>query len=417
MQEVLIDITRLVGRFMKRRLPTGVDRVCLAYIRHFAGRARAVVRLGGRAAVLPGPASKRIFDELLKPSPRLLPAMLRLAGRDALGIRGTGGLAGSVLLNTGHSGLEREEYSVRLRRRGVRPLLMVHDLIPITHPEYCRAGELDRHIVRMRNALDSCGVIANSRATLDALNSFADQAGLPVPPSVVAPLAPSKLPAPSPDRPAGHPYFVVLGTIEPRKNHWMLLQVWRRLVERRWERAPRLVVIGQRGWECENVLDLLERSGAIRGFVTEIPHCADGELATWLHHAQALLFPSFAEGYGLPLVEALSQGVPVIASDLPVFREIAGDTPDYVGPLELIDPSHALGGQQPGDAFAVVFVHLAPESAHGVSLHGARECSTVRARSRSSCRAPGTRGANARVSAPIQEPGSAPRGRGSRFPR
>ncbi len=130
------------------------------------------------------------------------------------------------------------------------------------------------------------------------------------------------------------PYFVVLGTIEPRKNHWLLLQLWRKLVERMGEHAPRLVIIGQRGWECENVVDLLERCEPLRGYVLELPACSDAELSTWLKHAQALLFPSFAEGYGIPLVEALSLGVPVIASALPVFREIAGDIPEYLDPLD-----------------------------------------------------------------------------------
>ena len=97
---------------------------------------------------------------------------------------------------------------------------------------------------------------------------------------------------------------------------------------------PRLVVIGQRGWECEQVVDLLERCEALRGTVIQRTRCSDSELATWLHHAQALLFPSFAEGYGMPLVEALAQRVPVIASDLPVFREIAGDIPVYLDPLD-----------------------------------------------------------------------------------
>jgi glycosyltransferase involved in cell wall biosynthesis len=128
----------------------------------------------------------------------------------------------------------------------------------------------------------------------------------------------------------------MLSTIEPRKNHWMILQVWRRLIERHGAAAPRLVVVGQRGWECENVLDLLERCESLRGFVLEKPVCSDSELVTYLRHAQALLFPSFVEGYGLPLVEALSLGVPAIASDLPVFREIATDIPEYLDPLDAI---------------------------------------------------------------------------------
>jgi glycosyltransferase involved in cell wall biosynthesis len=81
-------------------------------------------------------------------------------------------------------------------------------------------------------------------------------------------------------------------------------------------------------------MDLLERAAHVREHVIELPRCSDVQLATYLHHAQALLFPSFAEGYGLPLVEALSAGTPVIASDLPVFKEIAGDIPDYLDPLD-----------------------------------------------------------------------------------
>jgi glycosyltransferase involved in cell wall biosynthesis len=114
----------------------------------------------------------------------------------------------------------------------------------------------------------------------------------------------------------------------------MLLQVWRRLVRRLGTNAPRLLVIGQRGWECEQVLDLLERSELLKGAVVEVARCDDETLAGHLLHARALLFPSLAEGYGLPLVEALRAGVPVIASDLPVFREIAGDVPDFLDPLD-----------------------------------------------------------------------------------
>ncbi|MEG2045283.1 MAG: glycosyltransferase [Comamonas sp.] len=114
----------------------------------------------------------------------------------------------------------------------------------------------------------------------------------------------------------------------------LLLNVWRALVQRDGERAPRLVIVGQRGWECEQVLDLLDRCEALRGFVLERQGCDDTELATLLAHAQALLFPSFAEGYGMPMVEALAAGVPVLASDLPAFREVAGDVPEYLDPLD-----------------------------------------------------------------------------------
>jgi glycosyltransferase involved in cell wall biosynthesis len=333
--EILIDVTRLLGRFMKGRLPTGVDRVSLAYVRHFAGRARAVVRFGGRSMVLPLSESRSLFDRLLNSSAGFNSAVIRTVGEEFFRVRNAQNLTGAFLFNTGHSGLEQATYPGQMRRLGVRPLFLVHDLIPITHPEYCRPGERDKHVVRMNNVLRlGAGVIANSRATLDELRRFASKSGLPMPPCAAVPLAPAELPAPSLVRPLDAPYFVVLGTIEPRKNHWLLLQIWRKLIERMGELAPKLVVIGQRGWECENVVDLLERCEALRGVVIELPGCSDADLATYLHHAQALLFPSFAEGYGMPLVEALSLGVPVIASDLPVFREIAGDIPDYLDPLD-----------------------------------------------------------------------------------
>jgi glycosyltransferase involved in cell wall biosynthesis len=126
----------------------------------------------------------------------------------------------------------------------------------------------------------------------------------------------------------------MLGTIEPRKNHWFVLHVWRRLVENLGDRAPTLVVIGRRGWECENAVDMLERCGPLKGKVIEEASCSDARLHNYLLHAQALLFPSFVEGYGMPLAEALALRVPVIASDLPVFHEIAGDIPEYLDPLD-----------------------------------------------------------------------------------
>lgn len=334
---MLIDATRLLGRFMKGRLPTGVDRVGLAYIEHYRPRARALVRWEGGAFTLSREDSGRLFGRLLDPQRRFGPELWPLLARGAaLGRPGRGAGAGQILLNTGHSGLEQPAYAALLRKLEARPVFLVHDLIPITHPEYCRPGEDLRHARRMDAVLElAAGVVANSQATLDELARHAAGRGRPMPPAAAALLAPgfTAPPAPGP-RPLPEPYFVMLGTIEPRKNHWLILHVWRRLAERLGGAAPKLLVIGQRGWECENVEDLLERCPALRGRVAEIPRCADAELAAYLRHAQALLFPSFAEGYGLPLAEALALGTPAIASDLPAFREIAGGIPDYLDPLD-----------------------------------------------------------------------------------
>jgi len=212
---------------------------------------------------------------------------------------------------------------------------MVHDLTPMTHPEFCRTGESRRHLARMRTIFTTAaGIVTNSKATLYALSRFADQSGWAMPPAIAAPLGLEPLRPNGSQIPIPGPYFVMLGTIEPRKNHWMALQVWRRIVELHGEAAPKLVMIGQHGWECENVVHMLRRSTRLRGMVIELPRCSDEALACYLSGAKALIFPSFDEGYGLPLIEALSLGIPVIAGNLPVFHEIAGNVPDYLDPLD-----------------------------------------------------------------------------------
>lgn len=335
MREALIDITRLLDRRMQGRLPTGVDRVSLEYVRHFGERSTALVRFAGQWIELSQRDSEQVFEALLSPSGNFNPLIRRAVAKAFPRSVGQRYSAPRFLFNTGHSGLEKMHYAHRLQRSGLKPIFFVHDLIPLTHPEYCRPGESGRHRARMNTVLGTGhGVIVNSAATLEELAAYAKVNGLPMPPAVVALLAPAQLPVHDAGAPLRKPYFVMLGTIEPRKNHSLLLQLWRQLIERLGEAAPRLVIIGQRGWECENVVDLLERCEALKGFVFELPACTDAELASWLQHAQALLFPSFTEGYGMPLVEALELGVPVIASDLPAFREIAGNIPEYVDPLD-----------------------------------------------------------------------------------
>lgn len=332
---IVIDITRALDRALQGRLPTGVDRVSLEYVRHFGAGAQALVRFGGRWIVMPKRRSRVVFDALLSPPQEVDRGLLRWwVGRSYV-LDWRKPAAGSVLLNIGHSGLQDADYGVRVQRFGLRPLYFLHDLIPITHSEYCRPGEAGKHKQRLAIMLSTgCGLLVNSTATAQELQGYAERVGSAVPPLAVALLAPARLACPSAERPLAAPYFVMLGTIEPRKNHLLLLNVWRALVARDGERAPRLVIVGQRGWECEQVLDLLDRCEALRGFVLERPACDDTELATWLTHAQALLFPSFAEGYGMPLVEALVAGVPVLASDLPAFREVAKDVPEYLDPLD-----------------------------------------------------------------------------------
>ena len=335
MPDLVIDVSRLVGRRLRRRLPTGIDRVALAYLRHYGDRAQAALVIGSRAIVMSRDASRRVFDHLLAPvgEPGILPALVRGAIRSPV----RADVAGRWFLNTGHTGLHRPGYEAMLVNMGVRPLFVVHDLIPLTHPQYCREPEATLHARRMSLVVRSAAaVVCNSSATFDDLADFAQHLGATLPPSTVAPLGADPLPVTADEpRPLPGPYFLMLGTIEPRKNHLMILHVWQRLAERLGDRTPRLVLIGQPGWECEHVMRMLDRAPALRRHVQRLGHCNDSDLNRWLRHAQALLFPSFTEGFGLPVLEALQCGVPVIAADLPVYREFAGDHPEYLDPLDV----------------------------------------------------------------------------------
>ena len=110
------------------------------------------------------------------------------------------------------------------------------------------------------------------------------------------------------------------------------------------EVPPELLIVGQRGWKADRVFELLDEPERMGGHVRELGLCDDNEVTELLSGARALLMPSFAEGFGLPVIEALQLGTPVIVSDLPVFREIAGDIPKYVNPAEVEAWEHAVRG-------------------------------------------------------------------------
>lgn len=258
-------------------------------------------------------------------------ALVSAALRHVLG--GKCDARGRLYLNIGHTGLDSDGFVPWVRKSGVRPIYFVHDLIPITHPHFCRAGEGERHRRRMRTVLSTAaGVIGNSQATLDDLANFAAGEGLPPHPMIAAWLGTTARLSADDQPKSARSTLVALGTIEARKNHQLLLNIWSRLVAKLGLEAPQLLIIGQRGWEADEVFRILDENKNLVGHVIELNRCSDQELAHHLESARALLFPSHAEGYGLPLIEALAMRVPVIASDLPAFREIGQGLPLLLDP-------------------------------------------------------------------------------------
>jgi glycosyltransferase involved in cell wall biosynthesis len=242
-----------------------------------------------------------------------------------------------IFLVVSHHHVSREHTIDRIRcSLGAKTVCFLHDLIPIDYPEYFKSGWEQRYRRLAKNVgslFDA--VIANSQETARSLSvctkDVAESVRTPLI-QVVAPGVRTFQPGRLRSEDLGRPYFVILGTIEPRKNHLLLLNLWTRLPGILAE-PPRLLVIGHRGWENEQIVDMLERSRRLRGLVEEHNGLNDARVGALVCGARALLLPSFAEGFGLPLAEALASGVPVICSDIPVFRELGGEAPDYLDPL------------------------------------------------------------------------------------
>lgn len=331
---LLLDASRMMWRRWAGVRPTGIDRLCLAWHDHYAPRAQAVLVHRRGRHILPMAASQTLFRLLDKETPReqFRRRFVGWAARNLVHLLRPQLGRGRLWLNVGHTGLNLPGLAEWVRSADIKPVLMLHDIIPITHPEYCREGEKARHEVRVKTLLKIAhAVIGNSQDTLDRLNAYAAGIGMAVPQSLPMWPGTPRLAMPAGERPALSDDFIILGTIEGRKNHMLLLDVWERLVAQHGEAAPRLVIIGRRGWACDDVLARLE-AGGFGSRVVETGALSDDDIARLLAGARALLFPSFAEGYGLPLVEALDAGVPVIASNLNVFREIGQAVPDLLPP-------------------------------------------------------------------------------------
>lgn len=337
---LLLDVTRQVWRRWEGVRSTGIDRICDAWLEHFTPNSQAVIITRWRQVILPMAASQALFEALAAPLPTNGSSASFRRSLIAIGLRwGWWWLRdldgkGRFWLNAGHTGLHNTNLGDWCYRANVRPIYLVHDLIPITHPQFCRPGEDAKHTKRIRTVLNTAtAVVANSQNTLVTLANFADSAGMQTPRAIVAwPGCTSRHAETECDHRQEAATFVVLGTIEARKNHAFLLSIWKRLIATLGDACPRLIIVGRRGWEADDVFAQLDTHD-FGGKVIEAGALDDRELAKVLGRARALLFPSHAEGFGIPLVEALATGIPVIASDLPVFREIAGNVPELL-PLD-----------------------------------------------------------------------------------
>lgn len=131
--------------------------------------------------------------------------------------------------------------------------------------------------------------------------------------------------------------YLIVSTIEPRKNHMFLLEVFEKL----WEQSldVKLCIIGKVGWDSDNLINKIKTHKEYNQKLLMWNNVSDSELNYAYKNTKYLLFPSFVEGFGLPIIESLYHGLPVLASNIPIHKEVGGNQIRYfdiTNPDELI---------------------------------------------------------------------------------
>ena len=204
-----------------------------------------------------------------------------------------------------------------------QPLVVaIHDTVPWTHPETLTPrGARWHRAMAARAAVQADAITVPTRAVANELVGFLPGLSPDRVHVLGGGVARALLDDPGDGRVAGLPdeFILSLATLEPRKGLDVLIAALGRMGDK----APALVVVGQPGW---GGVDLAQVADAAAVRDVRMPgRLPDAELGAILRRARALVAPSRAEGFGLPVAEAMAVGTPVICSDIPALAEVAGD--------------------------------------------------------------------------------------------
>ncbi|HEB50432.1 MAG TPA: glycosyltransferase family 1 protein [Desulfobulbus sp.] len=227
---------------------------------------------------------------------------------------------------------------------GRRPLcfMTIYDIIPVLHPEYFWQG-FDHDFKKILGAIrvEEDWVITISRSSRDDICNY-----LGMDPDRVFIACPAASPAlyhPRADGEAvrsvlaryGIPaagYFLSLATLEYRKNLQATIAAFRKLLAEPGQGEYRLVLVGTRGWKIDRLLDEILRDPGLKDRVIFTGYVADEDLSALYGGALAFVYPSLYEGFGLPPLEAMQCGLPVITSNTSSLPEVVGDAGIMVDP-------------------------------------------------------------------------------------
>lgn len=333
---IVLDVSDLLGYFEHNRLPTGIQRVqtelIFSLLESIGDRVELCCFMEARNQWVRVDSSQ--FVDICNQSraggdpldPNWMASIKSLRASTSAGLE-MDFPRGAVLLNVGTSWW-LPNYFLYVRQAkiafGLRYVPLIYDLIPAITPENCDPKLVQEFIGWLAGVLDHADFYFTiSEATRRDLIAFAEKMGRPIAPDqvAVAPLNADFRPALTQPllarRRFAEPFVLFVSTLEARKNQLGALDAWSALVARHGpEKVPRLVLVGKRGFQSDLILDRLKNSAELQERVTVLSGIEDAELQGLYRDCLFTIYPSFYEGWGLPVTESLCYGkVPLIADN------------------------------------------------------------------------------------------------------
>ena len=209
----------------------------------------------------------------------------------------------------------------------------IHDISPITVPQYHKKHfyEVKKSWVNNVEKISDYLIFNSTFTQNEFFDNFPACKGIA---SLTIPLSsfPTKS-KPIKPKTVSPPYVLSVGTIEPRKNYHTLYLVWKSLIRKGFN-VPKLIIVGSKGWNDSTSYNLLTRDPELRNYITVLEGIEDLELKWLYENCKFTIFPSFYEGWGLPISESLTSNKFCICSNQASMKEVGNNFTDFFHPLD-----------------------------------------------------------------------------------
>ncbi len=245
-----------------------------------------------------------------------------------------------LLLIEHHHGIEHMNAVKQFKENGGKVIYVIHDLIPIRYPDFYEKKSVEDYTVWFHETLKYADAyIAVSKTTMEDVQLYLCEnyskidhysfdyfrLGSDYKKQVIESISVRHKVTSVFDSTAS--VYLIVSTIEPRKNHRYLLRTFEKLWNR--DSDAILLIVGKIGWKVEELIEQIKIHAQYEKKLIMFNDLGDNELAYCYEHARTLLFPSYTEGFGLPIVESLQAGLPVLASDTPIHHEVGKNDIKY----------------------------------------------------------------------------------------